>query len=151
MLSVLTSLFAGPAVGIFGSVVSGITGYFERKQQMEADAAKYAHETNLLQLQMQARGQELESEERIAAIAADTAAMKASYQHDTGYGETGPIMSGVLRMVRPVLTFALIGLVAVILMADVKGVDMKEIALKVVFLAEVAVSWWFADRRRSRK
>ncbi len=151
MLSVITSLFAGPLVGIFGSVVSGITGYFERAQQIEADAAKFAHEQILLDKQIAMRGQELESEENIAAISADVEALKGSYQHDSSYGDTPQWANVMLRMVRPCLTFSLVGLVAVILLTDVEGVTMSDVAMKVLFLAEVAVSWWFADRRRSRR
>ena len=150
-MSIIASLFAGPLLGVFGSLISGVMGYFERQQQMEADKAKFAHETNLLKLQVQARGQELESEEEIAAIAADTEALKGSYQHDASYGESGPIISGMLRLVRPALTFALIAIVAVLVLLDDTQLDRTQLSLKVVVMMEVAIAWWFADRRRARK
>lgn len=151
MIGLITSIFAGPLVGIFGSVVSGITGYFEKKQQIAADQARFSHEQILLDKQISARGQELESQEAIASVAADAAALAGSYEHDASYGDTPMWVNGVLRMVRPALTFALIGLVAAILLMKIPGVEMTVIATKVVFLAEVAIAWWFADRRRSKK
>ena len=150
-MSIIASLFAGPLLGVFGSLISGVMGYFERQQQMEADKAKFAHETNLLKLQFQARGQELESEEEIAAVAADTEALKGSYAHDASYGESGPIISGMLRLVRPALTFALIAIVAVLVLLDDTQLDRTQLSLKVVVMMEVAIAWWFADRRRARK
>ena len=151
MLSIISTVFAGPLVGVIGSLFSGVVGYFERKQQIEADKAKYAHEALLLDKQIAARGQELESEAEIASIAADAAALKGSYEHDASYGESGPIISGILRLVRPALTVFLLVMVAGLVFLKVEGIEMKEVALKVLFLSEVAVTWWFADRRRSRK
>jgi hypothetical protein len=151
MLGIATSVFGGPIVGVLGSVVSGVVGYFEKKQQIESDKLKFQHEEALLDKQIAARTSEMESEEAIAGMAADAAALKGSYRHDASYGETGPIIASVLRLVRPMLTLILIGLVALIVVLDDSAIDRQGVALKVLFLAEVAVTWWFADRRKAAK
>jgi len=148
MFSIITSLIGGPIVGIVGSLLSNVVSYFEKKQAMEADAMRFAHERGLLADQLKARGQELESEEAIAETAAAAKALAGSYSHDKGYGETGPVLNGVLRCVRPALTIFLLAMVAWMLVAKTPGIELQAVALKILFLAEVAVSWWFASRIR---
>jgi hypothetical protein len=151
MIEILTTVFGGPIVGVLGSVVSGVVGYFEKQQQIESDRVRFAHEAHLLEKHIAARGQELESERDIAAISADASMLRGSYRHDASYGDTGPIVNSILRLVRPILTIALIGLVAALVIAQDQTLDRQGIALKVLFLCEVAITWWFADRRRSRR
>lgn len=149
MIGVLTSIFGGPLIGVLGSVVSGVMGYFERKQQIEADKARYSHELHLQELNVKARGEEMEHEAAIATMTADSANLVASYQHDTGGGQASTWVVNVLRLVRPALTIGLVGIVAYMVVFKVAGVEMQPVAMKILFLAEVAVSWWFADRRRA--
>jgi len=151
MLAGLVTLLGGPLVGLFGSVVSGFVGYFEKKQQIEMEKVRFAHETNLLQLNIAARGEEMENERMMASMQADSANLIASYQHDafSGAGKPYRWVASVLRLVRPALTVGLIALVAYLIAADIAGIEMQAVAMKILFLAEVAVSWWFADRRRS--
>lgn len=155
--SIATTLFAGPAVGLFGSLISGVMGYFERRQQLEHDKAKWAHETSLQELNMKARGQELEAEDQIAQTHMISETLKGSYEHDASYGPTSPWASNALRFVRPLLAFSLLGLVgwfwfSAPLMQVADNLTLREaIVLKTLFLAEVAVTWFFADRRRANK
>lgn len=155
--SIATTLFAGPAVGLFGSLISGVMGYFERRQKLEHDRAQWAHETTLQELNMKARGQELESEQAIAQTAMIAETLKGSYEHDASYGTPSQWASNALRFVRPLLAFMLLALVGwfwwTVPMMDV-GDDLtlrEAIVLKTLFLAEVAVTWFFADRRRANK
>lgn len=157
----LVSLFAGPFAGILGSIISAGTSYFERKQKAEERAAEMAHEVKLQEMNIAARGQEMENEALIAHTNAVAQQLEASYGHDASYGPVSASAATVLRFVRPALTFLLIGLVALIYftmpeaqIVDDSGAarDIGElIVLKVMFLAEASVTWWFLDRRRSNK
>tara|TARA_R110002110_G_scaffold401408_1_gene618238 strand:+ start:1059 stop:1520 length:462 start_codon:yes stop_codon:yes gene_type:complete len=149
MFSAIAAIFGGPIVGVLGSLVSGVVGYFERKQQIEADKAKYAHEKKLLDMQHAMRGREMENERAIATMETDAQNLSASYMHDASYGQATQWVVNVLRLVRPALTVALVGIVAYMVVANTAGVEGQKIATKVLFLAEVAVTWWFADRRKA--
>lgn len=149
MISGLITLLSGPLLGIFGSVISGVTGYFERKQKIEERREEMAHERSLQELNMKARGQEIENEQAIATMNADSRNLAASYKHDASVGETSIWVNNTLRLVRPVLTIYLLSIVTYLVVANTAGLTIQEIAMKVLFLAEVAVSWWFADRRRA--
>jgi hypothetical protein len=161
MMGFLVTLFAGPFAGILGSLISAGTSFFERKQKMEERAAEMAQEIKLQEMNIAARGQEMENEALIAHTNAVAQQLEASYQHDASYGPVGQTAATVLRFVRPALTFLLIGLVALIYftMPDAQIVDDVGVAtslgemvvLKVLFLAEAATVWWFLDRRRTNK
>lgn len=157
LASIASTLFAGPAVGLFGSLISGVMGFFERKQQLEHDKAKWSHETTLQELNISARSQELESEDRIAQTAMIAETLKGSYEHDASYGKPSQGAANVLRFVRPLLAFTLLALVgwfwfSVPMMEVGDDLTLREaIVLKTLFLAEVAVTWFFADRRRANK
>jgi|TARA_Y100000310_G_scaffold92194_2_gene89807 hypothetical protein len=154
MLAAVISLFGGPfggfLSGILGSGIGAITDYFKKKQELQAQLAKQAHEVKLLEMNISARGQEMESEQAIAQIEATAAMMKGSYQHDASYGQASPWAVNLLRMIRPTLTLVLILLTAVVYWQAEVG-EQSGIVATVLYLTEVAVTWWFADRARGKK
>lgn len=155
------SLLAGPATGLFGSLVSnifgGIAGYFKRKQELQAQKLQQDHETNLLQMNISARGQEMENEQMIAQMAAAADMLAASYQHDASYGPVSTKVAAVLRFVRPVLTLLLLILTGTIYFTSLDAATITvgeetmtikdKVVMSVLFMTEAAVFWWFADRR----
>lgn len=157
----LVSLLGGPIVGVLGSAISAGVGYFERKQKIEEKKLDYAQETKLQEMNIAARSAEMESEAAIAHTAAVSKSLEASYKHDASYGLVGETAATVLRFVRPALTVFLLLLVTVIYFtlpeAKVVGVDGvattvgEMVILKIMFLSEVALTWWFVDRRKSNK
>lgn len=156
----LVSLFGGPLAGLLGSLVSGVVGYFEKKQQIAADQAKFAHEEKLQEMNIAARGNELEHEDLIAQTKAITDTLGASYQHDASYGAVSPGAAAALRWVRPGLTIFLLVLVAIvwftapdgaITVGDETMTIREKIVASILFMAEASLTWWFADRRRANK
>ncbi len=140
MLELLGTIFGGGATGLIGSTVGRFIGIWESKQKTKQLQIELQHEILLQKLNIEARSNELESEERIAESVASSQMMNASYSHDTGYG------TSFLRWVRPLLTIMLIGLTSAVYWTS-ENVDTKDkIALQVVYLTITAVSWWFADR-----
>lgn len=157
----LASLIGGPIVGIFGSLISGFMSIYERKQKLDERREEMSHELKLQEMNINARGKELESEALIAHTQAVAESLAASYQHDASYGPIGQIAATVLRFVRPALTFLLLGLVGSIYFTMPEGkiaqpdgvvTTLGEMVIfKIMFLSEVAVTWWFLDRRRTNK
>ena len=161
----MMSLLAGPATGLVGSllsnVIGGVGGYFKRKSEAEEKKLDRAHELELQKLNMQSRGSEMENERLIAEADMISQNLSASYKHDASYGEASQGIVNVLRLVRPAITILLLVLVAVIYftvaddaMVTESGEVMtvrERIVLSVVFMAEVAVGWWYADRRMAQK
>lgn len=151
------ALIAGPVTGLAGSLLGGAVRYFERRQRIEELKIEHAHELRLQELAAKTRGEELENERLIAQAEADAASLRASYRHDASAGPAHAWVASALRLVRPVLTLGLIAVGAAIYfeagpLDTIEGRSVREhTALTLLYLAEVAVTWWFADRARGRK
>lgn len=142
MVELLVAL-AGGGTGLLGSLFGRVAGFFERKQKMKEKELDYAHELNVQALNMQEASQERESEERIVQSVQDTKVVTASYKHDASYGES------LLRWVRPALTFILMILAAVVYLT-MDDADKTQIGVQILYLTTLSVTWWFADRGRSK-
>ena len=74
----------------------------------------------------------------------------ASYGHDSMGGTSSVWVIDVLRLVRPVLTFALILLVGILYFKAAPG-GRATIEASVIYMASSAVLWWFGDRAMRKK
>ena len=156
-MSGLLTMILGPVTGLAGSLLGAGVKWLEHRQRMAELDRQQAHELRLQKLNIEARGQELEQEALIAQTQAHADAMAASYRHDASAGQTYPWVASILRLMRPLFTLLLIGLAGAIYFAalpgdEVEGRPLREhVALTVLYLAEVAVTWWFADRARGSR
>tara|TARA_R100001530_G_C4268619_1_gene142499 strand:- start:203 stop:691 length:489 start_codon:yes stop_codon:yes gene_type:complete len=152
-------LLGGPGFGLIGAVLTQVGKFADRWAQAKEDAAKRTHEIQLLKMNIEARGREMENEQVIAQAQAMADMMSASYRHDASYGPTGPKAAAILKFVRPALTFIALALAAVIvfIMGD-SSIDVEsgwtikeQAAIRILVLAEIAFTWWFADRGISKR
>ena len=156
----LATLIAGPALGVVGSFISSILGMIEKKQELKHEEIRQQRrdeqEIRLQEMNLQARGEEREHEGYINYTNAVTDQLQASYAHDASYGSVYKWAATLLRFVRPGLTVLLLWLVYYfwgtvpndMVHLDL-GLPMKEaIISKTLIMAEMAVTWWFLDRRK---
>ena len=67
-------------------------------------------------------------------------------------GISYPWVAAVLRLVRPVLTMSLIGLMLFVYIRISDLAQQEAIIQAVIYMASTAVLWWFGDRAmRSKK
>ena len=129
MLELLGTVLTGGATGIIGSVIGKAFSFMdfwvdEKKANNEHDRT-----IHLLELQNKLGAQE---------------------NHDISLGLCSVWVTDVLRLVRPILTFALIGITLVLyLKANPGGRDAIEIS--VIYLTSSATLWWFGDRAMRKK
>jgi len=112
-------------------------------------------------MNIKARGAEMEQEALIAMTKANAEMLSSSYRHDESYGTPSEWVGNFLRLVRPFLTACLIGLTAAIfftvtndaeILVGEDAVPIKVLIIKsVLFMTEMAVAWWWGDRRRANK
>lgn len=145
----MLELLLGPVTGLIGSAVSGITSYFERQQEMEKMKLAHSHELALFQKEAELRDREMSNEIALAEIRADREALRGSYQEAASQvGETYRWVIAVLKLTRPTLTAMLA--IGAISLAAIHAQDMDLID-QVIYLAGVAIGWWFGDRRKTAK
>ena len=145
MIDLILGIVSGGATGILGSLVGRVFGFFETR-------SKNAHELDLIEAAAKSRKFETESEMAIAITKEEGALKRQSYRHDASYGETHMWVADFLRMVRPILTFALIAAaiwMAFYLKDDDLGIT--EVRTQLTYLSSMAVAWWFGDRGRKKK
>ena len=134
MLELLGTVLTGGATGIIGSVIGKAFSFMD----FWVDEKKATNE------------HENERELEIVKTKAAGDARTASYNHDISLGLCSVWVTDVLRLVRPILTFALIGITLVLyLKANPGGRDAIEIS--VIYLTSSATLWWFGDRAMRKK
>jgi|TARA_R100001530_G_scaffold132679_1_gene105308 hypothetical protein len=147
MFEIIASVLSGGATGIIGSLVGTVGRYVEKRQELKQIEIEFTQEIKLQELQISARSTELESEQAIALVKADSDIKTASYSHDASYGPTMPVIAAILRFVRPVLTFGLLGFSGYIFFVVHEDPQVvRELSNQIMFLTTTAVAWWFGDR-----
>jgi hypothetical protein len=142
MLGLLTTVIGGPLFGVVGSIVTNVLGAITEARRQ---ASEYAHIEKMTELNAKFKAEEMEHDRAKTELVTDAKMLAASYRHDASYGAVAPWAATALRFVRPLLTFLLIGMVIWFFAAGDVGREM--IVSKTLFLAEMALTWWFVDRR----
>jgi hypothetical protein len=152
-MEIILSLLTGGATGIIGSAIGKFFGFLKSREDRATQAMNNKHVERLHELTLSSEASERESEERIASTAAAVQMQAGSHKHDASYGSVGLRSATALRFVRPIITFALIGLVAVFWFTIgmdnelIDGNAMKtQIISTVLYITTVAITWWFGDR-----
>jgi len=146
-----TSAMSGGIFGLIGHVATKVAGYFETEQQFKLKQAEWAHENDLIKLQMQAKAAETENEIQIAGASGSWSGLTASLNAETAIGVTYPWVNAVRALVRPALTFGLAAFLCAAFFALTPGdIDRAYVANSLVFAAVTAIVWWFGDRAPKR-
>lgn len=145
MIEFFTTIFAGGATGLFGSVVGRLMSIWEIKDKRKFILEKY-------KLDAQLRAQETESELKIISAKTSLKAMEASYDHDKSLNVTSSYVNNIRALVRPILTALLWFLVALVWFTMPLNMDyQKQIINTVLYAASTATFWWFGDRGYQKK
>ena len=152
-MELIASILGGPIVGLIGSGVSAFFKEREHKAALEEKKVDQAHELVLLDKHAAVRGQELENERAIAEVDAVARQVVASYQNDAAVLPAHGWVADVKALFRPFITMMLVALSAAIYFTfdPMNGLNplQERIIASMLFLTEVAVTWWFADRARA--
>jgi hypothetical protein len=141
------SALSGGLFGLVGNIASKIFGYVEARQAFTQKQAEWAHECELLKLQMQARAAETEQEIRVAESQGTWTGLASSVGAESAVGASYPWVNAVRALVRPALTLGLAGFLASAFFAMAPGdIDRAYVADSLVFAAVTAIVWWFGDR-----
>ena len=155
MLDFLATILSGGATGLLGSLVSTGFKLFQGVQDRKEAAEVRAHELALQRLAIQTGQAETEAELAIAREESRREQLVASYRHDAGTGRSSRWVVDILRLVRPVLTLALIALTAWIYFSLTEGGNVavlrEYIVHTVIYTASASILWWFGDRALNRR
>ena len=153
MLDFVMTILSGGATGLLGSLISTGFKFFQGIQDRKEAAEIRTHELALQRLAIETGQAETESELKIIQEESRRDQLVASYRHDSEIGRSSRWVINILRLVRPLLTFALIALTAWIYfkltdaLAGGNAAVLREyIVHTIVYTTSAAVLWWFGDR-----
>lgn len=146
MMDMIFSVLTGGATGILGSVLGKVFNFAD--VFIEEKRAKGEHERTIEmhRLQSELRADELESELAIVQEQSAGAAQVASYAMMTGVEVPYPWVAAILRLMRPLLTVMLVGIVWYIYASSDDLAQQETIIQSVIYMSSTAVLWWFGDR-----
>jgi len=157
----LTTVFAGGAAGIVGTLISTVTKFLDRRQRHRMEMERMQLDKELMML-------EGEQAAQIARAQGEAGALIASYEEagtrfsQPGEGWLMQIVDVVRGLTRPGLTGLLVAAEVWLawliwqqvgtLVLEAKGPDMLgKIVDSVIYLATMCVTWWFGGRQLDRK
>ncbi len=150
-MELLTTLFAGGATGILGSIFGKAFGLIDKWQERLTQREAFKHELRLLDLQHKSKQYELEHQMEKANLETMSDIRQASYQHDSGSGQGSQWVVNTLRLIRPILTvLLLIGVAVIWFTIPSASVLQHDITQFIVYATMTAITWWFGDRAPKR-
>jgi len=148
----------GLILGLVGSISSKVFGIVEkmeerklRKLELEHEVNRWAHDKDMLQLQSQAKVAETEQEAFLMTTQGSFDGLRESMKQQTeSLKGASRWVKNTLSMVRPVLTFTFVGIVAYMAVFE-NPEDFRAAAIAAAIeLAMMSVAWWFGDRSTKR-
>lgn len=150
LVGIAASAASGGLFGLVGTALGRVAGFFERRQEQAHERARWAHEGDLLALQMQASREETEAEIALAETAGSWEGLTASMAAEAAIGASYPWVNAVRGLTRPALTF-LLWLIAGAIYFGAEAAGREAITETATFAATAATLWWFGDRGPKRE
>ena len=165
ILGLGASAASGGLFGILGAGIGAFAKYFQRRQEMEAERERRAHELMLIEAQQRTAAAETENELRIIDTKAAADLREASYQMPISVSGVHMWVNDVRSLFRPLLTAGLVagafwivwllvgrldardgGVLAQVIGPD-EAADLVGYGIRtLIFLAATAVAWWYGER-----
>ncbi|WP_421791251.1 hypothetical protein [Hyphobacterium sp.] len=155
-----TSAMSGGLLGMLGTALGRVTGYFEQRADDAQERQRWAHELQLEEMRNQSAMQMADSENDAARIQSQYENLRESLRNDASLESGYRWVSAVRALVRPVLTPLLWALYLIVFFTVMSGAADRFLAEQVegdfiayfisniAFTASAATLWWFGDRAR---
>ena len=150
IIGVAASAAGGGLFGLVGTTFGRIVTYFERRQTIAHEERRWAHETDLLQLQQTAAAQETEAELAITQAEGSWAGLEASLAAAAAIAPSFKWVNAVRAMTRPALT-VLLWAITLGVWFSANADQRANIIETTTFAATAATLWWFGDRSAGLK
>lgn len=150
ILGSLVGAASGGLLGVAGSLVGKIANYFELKQKMKLEEIQNQHSLAVMDKQAELQKMAHQGQFKLASLETDSANLIASFKHDASYGETYKWANSLLRFIRPLLTFSVVGVFVYVYFKSEQMGDLdtvQRMSNEICFLTSTCLSWWFGSRK----
>jgi len=149
IVGLAASAAGGGVFGLVGTALGRVAGFFERRQTMKHETARWAHEVELIGLQQAAAREETEAELALANVAGSWDGLRASMTADAAIASSYRWVDAIRGLTRPILTL-LLWLIATGIWLGADPASKTSIVETATFAATAATLWWFGDRAPRR-
>jgi len=149
IVGLAASAAGGGVFGLVGTALGRVAGFFERRQSMKHETARWAHEVELIGLQQAAAREETEAELALANVAGSWDGLRASMTADAAIASSYRWVDAIRGLTRPILTL-LLWLIATGIWLGADPASKTSIVETATFAATAATLWWFGDRAPRR-
>lgn len=147
VIGLAASAAGGGVFGLLGTALGRVVGFFERRQSIQHEERRWAHEVQLLELQQAATAAETEAERALVEAQGSWSGLTASLAAEAQIAASYKWVDAARALTRPLLTVLLWGITAVI-WAYASEAGRAGITETATFAATAATLWWFGDRGR---
>ena len=148
------SAASGGIFGLIGNLATKGFQYLESKQALAAKQAEWAHQSDLLRLQAQARQPQAKPEPVPPPFAlwASWDGLLSSVHAEAALPSSYRWVDAARALVRPLLTLGLSGVLAAAFFSMAPGDLARDYVIdSLVFAAVTSIMWWFGDRAPQRR
>ncbi|MEM1035772.1 MAG: hypothetical protein AAGI14_03315 [Pseudomonadota bacterium] len=139
------SAAGGGLFGLVGTALGRLAGFFEKRQQLAHEKARWQHEVQLIELQQKAARAETEAELALADVTGSWQGLDASMKAEAEIRASYKWVDAVRGITRPALTLIL-WLIAACIWLGAGLAEREAITETATFAATAATLWWFGDR-----
>ena len=143
------SAAGGGLFGLIGTALGRVAGFFEERQKLAHEKARWEHEVELINLQQAAAKAETEAEMALTDLTGSWSGLEASMQAEAAVRASYKWVDAVRGVTRPALTL-LLWLIAAGIWLGAGNDERIAITETATFAATAATLWWFGDRGPSR-
>jgi hypothetical protein len=143
------SAAGGGLFGLLGTALGRVAGFFEKRQQLAHEKARWQHEVQLIELQQAAARAETEAEIALTDLAGSWRGLDTSIAAEAAMRASYKWVDAARGITRPVLTL-LLWLIAGAIWLGASELDRSAITETATFAATAATLWWFGDRGPSK-
>ena len=139
---ILGNVASGGLLGLFGTGVNFVLGYFQRKQE-------HAQRIESLRLEGELNAAKTAGDVAVAREQGAAGAFVASQQAEVNIGRSYRWVEAIRALTRPGLTVMLV-ILAAVLRYSADDATRSYIDQNIVVTAVAAVTWWFGQRQLDR-
>ena len=149
-VNLAASAASGGVFGLIGTIGGRIARFFEQKQTLAHERARWEHEAVLLDLQMKAHAAETEAEIALADIHGSWRGLEGSMRAEANIARSYRWVDAVRGLTRPILTL-LLWLISLLIFMTSLPEQQGVVIETATFAATAATLWWFGDRSPAYK
>lgn len=150
-VGILSALLSGAGLSLITNLFENIFGLLKSYERRKVMKLEHEQSLEIARIEADIRKVEAETEADIKVMEIDGSVLRASYEHaSASTARSYSWVASILSLVRPVLTFVMVGYGYMLVMASEDPALKASVTVMVVEMTAMIIAWWFGDRSFKR-